>query len=350
MQIFKIELIIMLVFASLSNAGTQYCVSDIGDFYPQVINNRGTVAGNTRSTVNGSIETEPYIFSNGVGTAFTGFPVPPPGYVWTNTIVSLNNSDVAIVSGEGVIQNLTFSRISNYSPYAINDKGQILAKNVQNDFMYILGNTNQIIGSSSGGIGCALNNNGDALFTLSDDPTTGATTLQHNSVVSAINGRAFGINDSCHYVGLYPTNINSFSANAFYYNGVSRIDIGSFGGTFSIAHGINSLDQIVGGSNLSGDAVEHAFIYQNSQLTDLNTLIPSDSGWVLNGASAINDNGWIVGRGVNPQGQQTAYLLQPIPEPWSILNLATLFALYYVSRVKFNLVPKTEYIEPHPRA
>jgi probable HAF family extracellular repeat protein len=42
---------------------------------------------------------------------------------------------------------------------------------------------------------------------------------------------------------------------------------------------------------------------------DLNDLIPADSGWVLYSASSINDNGQIVGNGMNPDGEQGhAYL------------------------------------------
>jgi probable HAF family extracellular repeat protein len=99
------------------------------------------------------------------------------------------------------------------------------------------------------------------------------------------------------------------------------IDIGSFGGTFSIARGINSSDQIVGGSGLPGDVTFHGFLYQNNQLIDLNTLISPDSGWVLGSANAINDNGWIVGTGLNPQGQASAFLLEPVPEPATLLLL-----------------------------
>ena len=34
-------------------------------------------------------------------------------------------------------------------------------------------------------------------------------------------------------------------------------------------------------------------------MTDLNTLIDPSSGWMLEEATGINDNGWIVGYGYN---------------------------------------------------
>ena len=46
-------------------------------------------------------------------------------------------------------------------------------------------------------------------------------------------------------------------------------------------------------------------------LVDLNTLIPADSGWVLEEATGINDSGWITGSGwIN--GERHAFLLKPV--------------------------------------
>ena len=63
----------------------------------------------------------------------------------------------------------------------------------------------------------------------------------------------------------------------------------------------------------------HAFLYSNGTMTDLNALIPS--GWTLEQANAINDAGQIVGYGYNPQGQQDAFLLTPVPEPSTLILL-----------------------------
>src|SRR5262249_19822311 len=46
-------------------------------------------------------------------------------------------------------------------------------------------------------------------------------------------------------------------------------------------------------------------------MTDLNQLIPPDSGWVLVSASAINESGQIVGYGYFQGGPSRAYLLTP---------------------------------------
>jgi probable HAF family extracellular repeat protein len=56
-------------------------------------------------------------------------------------------------------------------------------------------------------------------------------------------------------------------------------------------------------------------------MTDLNSLLPADSGWELSGAVAINDSGQIVGSGII-NGQTHAYLLDTTPEPGSMALLS----------------------------
>ena len=53
-----------------------------------------------------------------------------------------------------------------------------------------------------------------------------------------------------------------------------------------------------------------------------NSLIDTSSGWTLEEATAVNDNGWIVGQGYNSlTGQEDAVLLTPIPEPSTFVLL-----------------------------
>ena len=85
------------------------------------------------------------------------------------------------------------------------------------------------------------------------------------------------------------------------------INLGTLNGsTHSIAWGINNLDQIVGSSG--GFAV----MWIGNQIYNLNNYIPANSGWILNDARAISDNGYIVGNGAI-NFQQRAFLLKPIP-------------------------------------
>ena len=65
----------------------------------------------------------------------------------------------------------------------------------------------------------------------------------------------------------------------------------------------------------AGDAEYHAFLFNGTTMTDLNTLINPISGWTLVEAQDINDIGQIVGYGFNSGGQEHAFLLTPVPEP-----------------------------------
>ena len=61
-----------------------------------------------------------------------------------------------------------------------------------------------------------------------------------------------------------------------------------------------------------GKSKGRAFLWQGGVMTDLNTWLPTNSGWVLTEARAINALGQIVGAGTN-NGQTRAFLLSPVP-------------------------------------
>jgi probable HAF family extracellular repeat protein len=67
-------------------------------------------------------------------------------------------------------------------------------------------------------------------------------------------------------------------------------DLGSLGGTTgNVALGINNLGQVVGVSDLPGDATFHGFLWQNGLITDLGTL-PGD---FFSAATAVNHKGQV---------------------------------------------------------
>lgn len=72
------------------------------------------------------------------------------------------------------------------------------------------------------------------------------------------------------------------------------------------------LSQIVGLSSESWFTRqdERAFVFTNGVMRELNNLVPANTGWVLNGATDINDAGQIVGNGKH-NGQDRAFLLTP---------------------------------------
>jgi probable HAF family extracellular repeat protein len=107
--------------------------------------------------------------------------------------------------------------------------------------------------------------------------------------------------------------------------GENNINLGiPLGGTSSVAYSINDNGQIVGGAqDWSGNGRAILFDPTGSgNNIDLNTLIDSSLGWRLGSAYSINDNGWIVGSGINPDGYTRAYLLIPEPTTLSLFALA----------------------------
>jgi probable HAF family extracellular repeat protein len=108
---------------------------------------------------------------------------------------------------------------------------------------------------------------------------------------------AIAANDHGHAVGYSPLQ-NGGPTHAFFYNGTSLQDLGSLqAGDNMVATSLNDSDLVVGQSNANGNAL--AWVWSaTTGIEDLNSLIPTDSGWVLTGASGITSDGSIAGAGV----------------------------------------------------
>ena len=98
------------------------------------------------------------------------------------------------------------------------------------------------------------------------------------------------------------------------------MDLGNLGAIYCEALGINNAGQVVG--DFGNHIDNHAFLYNGSNMVDLNTLIDPSSGWTLQDANSINNLGQIVGNGTISAGQDDAFLLTPTPEPATLTMLA----------------------------
>ncbi len=141
-----------------------------------------------------------------------------------------------------------------------------------------------------------------------------------NEIFSAgTESDARGVNNRGQVVGEFLT-ANGTAFHGFLDTEGVITDIGSPESPQTTAFAINDQQQVVGTTFVpfettcpDGPCVAfspHAFFFQSGNLTDLNSLIPSDSGWELSWAFDINNHGRIVGYGmVNDEFR--AFLLTP---------------------------------------
>src|SRR5260370_13356966 len=116
-------------------------------------------------------------------------------------------------------------------------------------------------------------------------------------------------------VGLNNSN-PSFCEAVLWQNGTMQ-DLGTLpGGGGAVALSINKKGDVVGISLVNNVFQLHAFLYQNGAMIDLNNQIPANSGWILQQAVGINDNGQIIVQAQPVNGGAThALLLTPVITP-----------------------------------
>jgi len=119
-------------------------------------------------------------------------------------------------------------------------------------------------------------------------------------------------------------------------------DLGTLGGSWSSATGINVRGQVVGWASLVGDTETHPFLYTGGAMHDLNDLLLASSGWKLTDAIGINNAGQISGTGINPNGEMHAYLLTPIEKSHTTTVLqSTLNPSIYGQTITFTATVST---------
>lgn len=109
---------------------------------------------------------------------------------------------------------------------------------------------------------------------------------------------------------------DTFAPHAYLWiNGTgSAVDLQTLpGDLFSQAFAINQ-DRVVVGVSFGGANGSHAFIYQNGQMTDLNSILGTGNGDIFRSAQDINDAGQITGRVFDAAtGKTVPFVATPIP-------------------------------------
>jgi probable HAF family extracellular repeat protein len=116
---------------------------------------------------------------------------------------------------------------------------------------------------------------------------------------------AYRMSDAGQVVGQADTATES---HAFLYDSThGMVDLGTLGGTFSMANGIRG-NYVVGHSTIAGDANTHAFVYnlQTLAMQDIHTLIGATGG--DSSAISLNSSGLVVGAMVMADGTTHAFL------------------------------------------
>ena len=163
-------------------------------------------------------------------------------------------------------------------------------------------------------------NNAGQVVGYSGAATSQSAFLWQNGVMTnlgyltgGVGSDARGINDAGQVVGYSGS---ATGTRAFMWQNGVMTNLGDLpgGADYSEALGINNAGQVVGTSDAATG--RSAFLWQNGTMTDLSTVVGvAGTGWSLRHATAINDVGQIVGYGMNPQGEEHAFLLTPVPEP-----------------------------------
>jgi probable HAF family extracellular repeat protein len=303
----------------LTARAQSYQVVDLGLMQPLAINSSGEIAG--------------YYDGYSPGESGTGFAATYSNGITTLVSDLANTACVAInAKGEIVLSTPYGSGIPGLpSASDINDAGEIVG-------WAFLGNSGPIVAradfanrlttlpmppGAADSFATSVNDSGEIVgyadgysnaewhaFVYDD-----GTTADLNDLIPANSGlileQPVAVNDSGWIIGT-AFRVSNGSVGGFLLKGSDLID---FGPGFD-ANGINSAGEVVGNEGTT------ALLYDNGWTTNLNTLLPAESGWILQNATAINDNGWIVGNGINPAGQADGFLLIPTPEPASIGLLA----------------------------
>jgi probable HAF family extracellular repeat protein len=281
--------------------------------------------------------------SNGIVVGFSSNDRPDP-----NSLFATQTQTRAVVWHNGMVGDLGTLGGADAEAIFVNERGQIVGQSYVPDSIQppnlhcsddpltlhgFFWEAGRMIDLETLGGHCtfvyALNNRGQVVgqSTLPEDETShpflwegGRMTDLH--ALGGNYGYASWINDNGEIVGA-ATNKDDLALIATLWEGDKTTNLGTLkGDSCSTADALNSAGQAVGGSGFNDaaffpactDAVEHAVLWENGDILDLNQFGPAGSQLTLNEATFINDRGEISGFASLPNGDTHAFVLIPCDE------------------------------------
>ncbi len=307
--------------SAAANAGTGYRFVLLGEGQATSINNRGQIVGVSRGAATlweGGTTTT--LGSGGESRSWAS-DINDSGQV-VGWIYSSEESEAALWNTQSSLAPIGLGRLNGSASlaYAINDAGQIVG--VRNSFDPNGPNDHSAVQWTDGSASVVLRNsialdinNAGQIAGVTDIPDyldgiSKAFVMQQGLVTilparEGLSGTAWAINDVGTAVGTAVGRLDVDPTQyAMLWNGGTLTDLG-----IGTPRGINDIGQVVGSLGGYTAAMSH-----NGIVTNLGTFA-NGTGWLLGAASAINDNGWIVGHAHRKGHQVNAYVLIPVPEP-----------------------------------